>query len=365
MTRSSNRRFSYPSFVIAALLLASLACQVSAPQNPGLRTEPVETHPPAASWFSIYFTDPSAPDSQSLRNGPDRHLASAIEQAHFSVDVAVLQLNLWSVRDALISAHQRGVRVRMVTDSDYLDTKEIQQLIAAGIPLLGDRREGTMHNKFVVIDQLEVWTGSMNFTLNESYRNNNTLIRLRSPELAQNFTAEFEEMFVDDKFGPGSPANTSHPSLMIGNTKIETCFSPDDGCTAQLLRVIESAQKSLAFLAYSFTSDDLANALIKSAERGVRVEGVMESSQVETNRGSDYARFLAAGLDVRLDANPKQMHEKVMIIDGQIVALGSFNFTFSAETRNDENLLIIHDPQIAALYQAEFERLFNQAPPAR
>jgi len=365
MIRSSNSRFFYSNLVIAALLLASLACQVSTPQKPTPRAEPVETPPAAASWFSIYFTEPSASDSQNLRNGPDRHLADAIEQARFSVDAAVLQLNLWSVRDALLSAHRRGVRVRVVTDSDYLDTEEIQQLIAAGIPLLGDRREGLMHNKFVVIDQLEVWTGSMNFTVSEGYRNNNTLIRLRSPELAQNYTAEFEEMFSEDRFGPGSPANTPHPNLMIENTQVETCFSPDDGCTAQLLRVIESAQNNLAFLAYSFTSDELADALIKLSKQGVHVEGVMESSQAESNRGSDYARFLAAGLDVRLDANPKQMHEKVMIIDGQIVALGSFNFTFSAETRNDENLLIIHNPQIAALYQAEFERLFNQAIPAK
>jgi phosphatidylserine/phosphatidylglycerophosphate/cardiolipin synthase-like enzyme len=312
-------------------------------------------------WFAVYFTDPSDPSSKSFRGGPDQRLAEAIEAARVSVDVAVLQLNLWSIRDALIHAYQRGVKVRLVTDSDYLDEKEIGQLSQAGIAVLGDRREGLMHNKFVVIDRQEVWTGSMNFTLNDTYRNNNNLIRIYSPQLAENYTAEFEEMFVDDRFGPGSPANTPHPTLKIGETRLQSCFSPDDGCTAQLLKVIQNAKQSLYFLAYSFTSDDLAKALIERFKQGVRIEGVMESSQQASNSGTEYDRFRSAGLNVRLDANPNQMHDKLMIIDSQIVVTGSFNYTYSAEKYNDENLLVIYNPQVAELYLAEFERLFNQA----
>ncbi len=62
----------------------------------------------------------------------------------------------------MIDAHRRGVTVRLVTESDYMDVPEIQELRAAGIPVLSDRREGRMHNKFVVIDRQEVWTGSPN-----------------------------------------------------------------------------------------------------------------------------------------------------------------------------------------------------------
>lgn len=350
--------------ISTALWLSLLACQGSGSLLPttGTPTRQPDQESPA-DWYSIYFTNPDDPASKSRRGGPDQHLADAIQNAHASVDVAVLQLNLWSVRDALLAAHRRGVRVRVVTESDYLDYDEIQQLIQAGIPVLGDRREGLMHNKFVVIDRLEVWTGSLNFTVSEGYVNNNNLLRLRSAELAQNYTAEFEEMFVDDRFGPGSPANTPHPEVMIADTWIASCFSPDDGCTDLLLRSISSAQDSIVFLAYSFTSNELSEALLERARQGVRVEGVMESSQVASNRGSKYEIFRSAGLDVRLDANPKQMHEKVMIIDGQVVVTGSFNFTYSAETRNDENLLIIENPQIALYYLAEFERIFNQAAP--
>lgn len=358
-------RFLPAHFLFGMLVLVMTSCQLLARQANVSGSRNPETPPATAqsleSWYSIYFTDPASPSSRSLRGGPDQHLANAIDNARISVDIAVLQLNLWSVRDALLKAHRRGVRVRMVVESDYLDGQEIQQLIQAGVPVLGDRREGLMHNKFAVIDRLEVWTGSPNFTVNELYRNDNNLIRIRSPQLAQNYTAEFEEMFVDDRFGPGSPANTPNPTLSIGSASLKSCFSPDDGCTELLLQLIRSARQSIYFLAFSFTSDELADALIERAQHGVLVAGVMEASQVASNTGTKYSNFRLAGLDVRLDGNSNQMHHKAFLIDGQIVSTGSFNFTYSAETRNDENLLIIDEPQIAKLYLREFERIFNQA----
>src|SRR5690606_35702961 len=98
-----------------------------------------------------------------------------------------------------------------------------------GIPMLGDRREGLMHNKFVVIDGYEIWTGSANFTDSGAYLDNNHFIRIRSVKLAENFTKEFNEMFVDDKFGDAIVPETPNPKITIEGTDIETYFSPDDG----------------------------------------------------------------------------------------------------------------------------------------
>jgi len=349
----------------ALLLLAILACQISPGANPipvQPSLQPTSTGPDTSGdWYEIFFTDPTSPSSSSYRNGPDRDLADAILRARVSVDVAVLQLNLWSIRDALLDVHRRGATVRIVTDNQYVDEKEVQQLIDSGIPVVQDGSEGLMHNKFVVIDRTDVWTGSMNFTVSEAYRNNNTLIHIRSTELAQNYTAEFEEMFLQGKFGPGSPSNTPFPMINIGDVAIQSCFSPDDKCMDLLVRVISKAQKNIFFLAYSFTSDPLAKALIERSSHGVVVKGVMESSQAISNIGGDYGLLLSAGLDVRLDGNPNQMHEKVMIIDERSVAVGSFNFSNSAVTRNDENLLIIDSPQIAAIYLAHFQEIYQQA----
>jgi phosphatidylserine/phosphatidylglycerophosphate/cardiolipin synthase-like enzyme len=315
----------------------------------------------SSDWYGVYFADPSSPSANTYRGGMDEDLAAAIDQARVSVDVAVYDFNLWSLRDALITAHQRGVQVRMVTESDNMDEPEIQELKDAGIEVLGDRREGLMHNKFAIIDRQEVWTGSTNFNVGAIYQNDNNLIRIRSSRLADDYTTEFEEMFVDDQFGPGSPANTPHPKLTVEGTSLEVYFSPDDGVLSHLVELVGSAQESIYFLAYSFTSDELAQAMIARAEDGVSVSGVFEEAQYRSNTGTEYDNLRTAGLDVRLDGNSHDMHHKVIIIDEQIVITGSYNFSANAEERNDENLLIIYNPQIAAQYLQEFTRVYNMA----
>lgn len=312
-------------------------------------------------WYSVYFTQPDDPQAGSYRGGPDGDLAHAIEQAHLSVDIAAHQLNLWSIRDALLSAARRGVNVRLVVESDFMDEPEIEQLREAGIPILGDRRESLMHNKFVIIDRSEVWTGSLNFTTSDVYRNNNNLIRIRSTRLAENYTKEFNEMFEQDLFGDKTLAQTPYPSFTVNSTQLEVYFSPDDGTAAQIIRHIRSARESIYFLAFSFTSDEIAQALLDKALEGVKVAGVFESSQVQSNTGGEFAMLREAGLDVRLDGNPRNMHHKVIVIDEQKVITGSYNFSSNAETRNDENTIMIHDPVIAGLFMSEFERLFAQA----
>ena len=83
----------------------------------------------------------------------------------------------------------------------------------------------------------------------------------------------------------------------------------------------------------------------------------MDESQFKAP-GSEFSAFKKAALPIYIDGNPGLMHDKVFIIDGQIVITGSYNFTSSAERSNDENVLIIYDKQIAAQYLAEFERIY-------
>ena len=106
------------------------------------------------------------------------------------MDAAIYHLNLWSIRDALIAAHEAGVNVRVVLESDNMDEVEVQELVDAGIEVLGDRRESLMHHKFVVIDSAQVWTGSMNFTINGAYFNDNHLVQIQSSGLAENFRCD-------------------------------------------------------------------------------------------------------------------------------------------------------------------------------
>jgi phosphatidylserine/phosphatidylglycerophosphate/cardiolipin synthase-like enzyme len=179
--------------------------------------------------------------------------------------------------------------------------------------------------------------------------------------MAENYTKEFEEMFVGDKFGQDVVKETPNPRVIIEGTPIDVYFSPDDGVQASLLDLLENAEKNISFMAFSFTSDEVGDMMRARAKDGVQVQGVMEEEQVKSNIGTEFDPFKQAGLDVRIDGNEGQMHHKVIIIDESIVVTGSYNFTNSAETRNDENLLVIYNEEIAALFMDEFGRVYAQA----
>ena len=356
--------YSFPSLykislALLVIIFISSACSPGVGgQATSISNTPTTLEP---DWYTIYFTHPAVPSTSSYRGGIDEDLAAAIDQARLSVDMAIYDLNLWSIRDALIAAHRRGVTVRLVTESDNMDELEVQDLKEAGIEVLGDRREGLMHDKFVIIDRSEVWTGSMNFTTGAGYLDNNNLIRLRSTQLAEDYSYEFEQMFIDDHFGALKSSHTPHPTVTLNGSPIEVYYSPQDGTVEHILRAINAAQESISFMAYSFTSDELAQALIERANSGVSVTGVMDKDQYHSNAGTEYDKLAQAGIDVRLDGNPRLMHHKVIIIDRQVVITGSYNFSNNAEHNNDENTLIIHNQDIAMQFLAEFQRIFDSS----
>lgn len=358
----SRPRRSALAAVLLALSLLWLVAQTLAQDEPA----PVESLVPAvptaigADGYRLYFTSPGGLLSVRRRGGPDAALAQAIDGAHYSVDMAVYDLDLWSIRDALIRAHRRGVQVRVVTERDNAGRAEIGALIAAGIPVIEDNLPSLMHHKFAVIDGLEVWSGSMNLTLGSAYWANNNLLALTSAELAASYTREFEEMFLQDRFGAVSLADTPYPSVAMQGAQVEILFSPDDGVERRLLELLGQAEHSIEFLAFAFTSAQLAEAMLDRAREGVEVRGVFDEEQ-SGGAGSAYQAMREAGLDVRLDANRGDMHHKVILIDRAIVVTGSYNFSRSAEEQNDENVLILHAAPIAAEYLIEFERVFDRA----
>ena len=365
---------------LIALLFMTTACSSSVTPSPS--APPItETDPPPTPsssltpieleagygvkgpWFELYFTNPASPLSPQGTGGVDGPLAAAIDNAKLSIDVAVYSLSLNSVRYALIDAFNRGVTVRMVMESENMDRSDVQALLEAGIPIVGDNQPGLMHDKFMVIDKSETWVGSMNYTDSGAYDDNNNMIRIFSTKLAENYTTEFEEMFIDNLFGELVRAETPHPDLTLDGTEIQTFFSPDDGVLKTIAPLLQNAQQSIHFLAYSFTSNELGDILRQQHESGLTVQGVMEAEQVKSNQGTEYDPFQQADMQVRLDGNEGQMHHKVFIIDEHIVILGSYNFSRAAEERNDETILIIDNAEIAQQYLQESKRVWEQAQP--
>lgn len=366
----SHHRFA--SLLVISILFLS-ACVGTIPETP-TQVSPTATregeltpidisvgYGVSGSWFELYFTDPVDPLSMQGTGGVDGPLVDAIDDARLSIDVAAYSLSLNSVRSALINAHQRGVTVRMVMESTNMDNSDPQRIIEAGIPVIGDNRDGLMHDKFIIIDRSEVWVGSMNFTDNGAYDDHNNMLRIRSTKMAENYIKEFEEMFLDDRFGQDVVAETPNPTLTIDGTRVDTYFSPDDGVANQLAALLSDAEESIHFLAFSFTSNDLGGIVRAKAEEGLEVHGVMDEEQIDSNQGTEFDPFRQADLDVLIDGIPGQMHHKVFIIDGKIVVLGSYNFSQNAETRNDENILVVYNEDIAGHYLNEFQRVADQS----
>jgi phosphatidylserine/phosphatidylglycerophosphate/cardiolipin synthase-like enzyme len=134
----------------------------------------------------------------------------------------------------------------------------------------------------------------------------------------------------------------------------EVYFSPHGGCTDAIIRELNKAKNTILVQAYSFTSAPIAKALLNTHKRGVKVEVILDKSQ-RTQKYSSATFLYNQGIAVKIDAQHAIAHNKVMIIDGETVITGSFNFTKAAEENNAENLLIIHDKKLAERYTGNWQ----------
>jgi phosphatidylserine/phosphatidylglycerophosphate/cardiolipin synthase-like enzyme len=155
---------------------------------------------------------------------------------------------------------------------------------------------------------------------------------------------------------------TTVVSSDAGTGVIQVCFSRVEQCDSLLINLISQAKKSIYVAIYSFTRDGLARALIDAKNRGVEVKVVIEKDNAY-GQGSDYQMLKDAGVDVRLDGNPASMHHKFMIVDGELVVTGSYNWSTAAEDRNDENFVVIRDKEVVDRFTQEFNRLLSIARP--
>jgi len=134
-------------------------------------------------------------------------------------------------------------------------------------------------------------------------------------------------------------------------------FSPKGGCEDQVIYWISRANKSVHVLIYSFTLDSIGDALMDAYIRGIDIKVVFEKNEIDS--ASEYQELEEVGMNVRADTNPKLMHDKVMIIDSQIVLTGSFNWSENGEENNNENLIIIKGVYVAEIYEEEFEEIWR------
>lgn len=319
----------------------------------------------AADFYQIYFTTPTCPPEEQRKGGIDELIAADLLRAQTQVDIAAFDLDAEPIVAALMALNERGVAVHIVTDTDNGDLSSIRRLRRNGLSVVEDKRSGLMHNKFIIIDNRYLWTGAMNFTSNDVYCNNNNLVRFDAPALAANYRAEMDEMYNDRLFGPDSPDMTPQEQLFIQGIEVDNYFAPERELELinVIARTVTRAEQEILFMAFSFTNEEIGEAMLGRADAGVAVRGIFEKTGSDT-ASSYYGLMRNAGLtnvQVRLDGNSRLLHHKVIIVDQQIVIFGSFNFSASANRTNDENLLIVHDPTFAAYFVKEFEARWAEA----
>ena len=344
-------------------------------------------------WRALFTSPDGSTDSdRSVWSGIDLQFARAINAAQATIDLAAFELDHPLIYEALLNAHQRGVRVRIVTDNEfgldvalyaacqsapdaearvacYADQVDIapedsylDDLYAAGVPIVDDGRSGLMHHNFAILDGAEVWAGSWGYTLNGTYRNNNNVLTLRDENVLERFQTEFDRMFEEHIFNQGTAA-PSVTALSSGGQFATAYFTPgNDDTLPLLLALVNSAEHSVRLMIFSFTQDDLGAALVALQDRGVRVEGILETRGSQS-QVSELGRLTCAGVDMRSDGNPYSLLHKTIIIDDEIVITGSMNLSNSALQANNEDFIVVLDPDLAAQYVEEFQRRWAETEP--
>ncbi|MCC6259411.1 MAG: hypothetical protein IT311_01010 [Anaerolineales bacterium] len=331
--------------------------------TPFVVTEIPLTAPVAAQWWEVYFTDPLViNDPENIAGSIEEKIIHLIDAAQSSIHIASFEFNLTPVAQALINAKNRGVDVKWMADDKNglnYDTQpgrgQFAMLAQAGIELKDDGRTSLMHNKFWIFDQEIVWTGSTNITVNGIFKQNNNVLVIRSRDIAYIYEREFQEMW-SGQFGPRAPSTVNTQWAILDGTPIQILFSAEDRAVDKLIALVKDAKTSIRFLAFSFTDYPLAQAMIDRAKAGVDLKGIYETFG-SNSAGSELKTFICAGVNVRRDGNESSfLHDKIIIIDNAIVVTGSLNYSSSADEENDENVVILDNPEIAALYVQEFEK---------
>jgi phosphatidylserine/phosphatidylglycerophosphate/cardiolipin synthase-like enzyme len=359
------------------------------------------SHPASTGKIEVYFNFPvdtsvALPNNKANGNTDYRiRLGNRIDSATYSIDMAMYSFNeITIIRDKLINAMTRGVKIRVVYDHRDGNTQALMQdLINAGVKVI-QRPVSTyiMHNKFFVFDARDtsahskkwVWGGSANITNDQFFNDVQNVILIQDESLANTYTREFEEMWGSHndnfntslaKFGSQKGDNTPHV-FNINGKRIECYFSPSDNVSTKIENLIlNQTNKSINFLIFAFTRFQIANRMkTKYNPPNVMVRGVFDYSNNSTNnlylemKGIGGSQPWNPAARVFLDTYSNSlMHSKYMIIDADslssnpVVETGSFNYSEAATSGNDENILIVYDSLIANQYYQDFVKKLKDA----
>ena len=335
--------------------------------------------------MAIYFNTPvnntvsSGVNAVYLANHMADTLVAYISRAKYSIDIAQYDYNQSSgyanIANAVNAAYASGKRVRWIYDGSQPNTG--LALLNSGIQKLASPTSsayGIMHDKFVIIDAKSanpndaiVSTGSEDWGVTQFNSAPNNILFIQDSALAHAYLNEFNMMWGDTgitpnaslaKFGPFKTDLGAH-IFNIGGKTVELYFSPSDNTDGHIQSAINSANTDLYFGVYSFTMSSDANAIAARHTSGVYTAGIVDQY---SNTGAAYPILTSAlGSSLKTYSSSSVVyHNKMVIVDPSnncsdpLVLTGSHNWTYAANTKNDENTLIIHNDTVANIYYQSF-----------
>jgi len=318
------------------------------------------------------------------------HILTRINNAQYSIDAALYNLTGSSqgvaIANALASARNRGVRVRVICEHDNRSSSGFTTLTGYSIPLIDDTFDpvdygaGLMHNKFFVIDAVGgapenvwVWSGSWNPTVEGTTQDHQNSVEIQDVALANAYTMEFDQMWgsstttpnaATSRFGSRKLDITPH-NFIINGIPVSSYFSPSDQTTTHIRTTLAKAQHSIAASLLTFTRKDIADTIIARKNAGSKARIVLDDS---AGTGSQYTYLHSNGVDIHLKGfSGGLLHHKYAVVDAdqtigtRYAITGSHNWSSAAETSNDENTLIFQSGRIANLYLQEFAARYYEA----
>ncbi len=298
-----------------------------------------------------------------------------IAAATSTIDFCFFGFTRDDVAQALVDAHNRGVEVRVIYE---IFDPVINVLENAGIEVRTDPDEEheNTHNKFAIFDARDddettsvVWTGSWNASYSATNDNAENAVVVYDAALATTYTIEFEEMW-GGAFSYHKDDNTPH-LFIVGGRRVEQYMSPTDGLDTVMVDLIGTGDTDVFFAIYGFTDSVISDALVDRIDAGVAVRGVFDAEGAAYEY-SEYPVLEEAGADVVTDnveqgGDDEILHHKYLMADplpggsDPTIVTGSYNWTFTAKTYKDENILIFHDATIANIFFQEWMARYKEA----
>jgi phosphatidylserine/phosphatidylglycerophosphate/cardiolipin synthase-like enzyme len=356
------------------------------PQAPPAQPLPAQpSQPPSATAPAQASTVPAAaipPFAFSVSADVESLIASAIYSCRETADVAVYGFTLPRVAEALLDAHGRGVKVRVISNETHaLGTRvseELRALMDGGVEvrtLRGAGSYGIMHNKLGIYDGKLVSAGSFNWALTADGANHENIVFVRDENTVDGYAKYFDWMwrftrapsegpgpaYSQDHFGP-PPEDRSRPVYFNGAMLPGYSFSPAGRTEEDIITAARFARRSIKAAVFSFYSSSIGEALVEARKRGVEVEVVTDRVQASQSYMTSY--LAENGVKFRWSRGQDGrgvMHHKYAVFDGALLMTGSFNWSINARSNNFENMYYTTAPGYVSAFGAHFDEIFGAA----